>query len=182
MTTALSDEAISKLIERVTGLPEETQVNNLSKLLVYLIETEPDISQVNQVNVKETEVYLELVNQFTELETKYDTLLAQPPIDIEETEVYLKLLDRFTNLETKYNQSKETIVNIEETKVYLDIQKRFTDLETRYNQLAGKAPIDIKETKVYKDLVNQFTMLETQYHQLLLDTAPKKETTFFWEG
>jgi hypothetical protein len=179
MTTALSEETIGKLTDLVSGLPEETNINNVSKLLVYLIETEP---QVNQVNIKETAVYLELENLFTELETKYDGLLTQPPVDIKETEVYQDLQDRFTELETQYKLATETIVNIEETKVYLNLQKRFTDLETKYKSLPKETKVNVKETEVYLTLVNQFTTLETMYNKLLSETTAKKPSTFYWEG
>jgi hypothetical protein len=189
MTTALGEETVSKLIELVSGLPQQTNVNNVSKLLVYLMETEPDaLRQVNQVNLNETAVYLDLFEWFTKQETKYNHLSQETPIDIRETMVYQDLVNWFTEQQVKYSsESRETIADIEvnqglpsqvnqtqksitglpqetvaDIEVNQGLPKQVNQKETTM-QKSQETIVDIKETKVYLDLENQFTELETKH-------------------
>jgi hypothetical protein len=181
MTTALGADSIGKLEQLVTGLSAETNVNNVSKLLVYLMETKSLPVAETTVNIEETEVYQDLKNRFTILQTQ----TGKPLVNVEETEVYLDLLERFTELETKHRQlSTQPPVNIKETEVYQDLKDRFTILETTHkvSEKEHRKTTQLLDAETARNLLltNELAKLQTEVNQTLTDGKPK--STFYWEG
>ena len=126
MAVALSAANTAKIIEFTNGLPPETEINNLSKLLVYLVENQ------NKPTVNHTEEVANHLQTIHELQAEND-----------------KLKSKLENLSKPQENDGKPTVNHVQTDSKPMVNHVQTDSKPMVNQTANNLQTSQKNFKNY---------------------------------